>query len=279
MKATKCSNVRAVLLPSTTFLALCIFLHVGVRFSDCSTPPTIKPFSFAKVASKGDKISIICLVTEGTPPFSFSWSKDGKEIQTTENVKVKTESDYSLTIISSIDERSAGNYTCIVKNIFGFDTHSAYLDVEAPPVFKKTTTDTNVVQGGSVVLSCQATGSPKPTVKWSMPSGAADEEVLFAASDSRIRVFSNGTLLIDKVTTEEAGKYTCRAQNGIGSVSHSLYLHVRAFLYACNTRTTRRATSNVFGLLATVAAKRRIRPRSVVSVFGNGHRRPCYDVA
>ncbi|KAL3218118.1 hypothetical protein MRX96_050866 [Rhipicephalus microplus] len=38
----------------------------------------------------------------------------------------------------------------------------------------------------------------------------------------------------------------------------------------------------MFGLLATVAAKRRIRPRSVVSVFGNEQRPPprhCYDVA
>ncbi|KAH6928692.1 hypothetical protein HPB50_018635 [Hyalomma asiaticum] len=197
-----------------------MYLHVRA-------PPKIKPFSFAKVASKGEKISILCLVTEGTPPFSFSWSKDGKEVQTTESVKVRTESDYSLTIISSIDERSAGNYTCIVKNIFGFDTHSAYLDVEAPPVFKKTTADTNVVQGGSVVLTCHATGSPKPTVQWSRSSGGAGEVVLSAAADSRIRAFPNGTVLIDDVTAEDAGKYTCKAHNGIGSVSHSLYLHVR----------------------------------------------------
>ncbi|XP_075751457.1 cell adhesion molecule Dscam1 isoform X4 [Rhipicephalus microplus] len=221
-------NVRAFLQPLTTMLlGLCVFLQVGIRFSDSSTPPTIKPFSFAKVASKGEKVSILCFVSGGTPPFSFSWLKDGKEVQTTENVKVKTESDYSLTIISSIDERSAGNYTCIVKNIFGFDTHSAYLDVEAPPVLKKTTADTNVVQGGSVVLSCQAAGSPKPTVKWSRTTSGTADEVTFSASGSRIRAFPNGTVVIDDVTAEDAGKYTCRAQNGIGSVSHSLYLHVR----------------------------------------------------
>ncbi|KAH6928160.1 hypothetical protein HPB50_012349 [Hyalomma asiaticum] len=200
-----------------------MYLHVRA-------PPTIKPFSFAKVASKGEKLSILCFVSGGTPPFSFSWLKDGKEVQSTETMKVKTESDFSLTIIDSIDERSAGNYTCIVKNIFGFDTHSAYLDVEGkfpPPVFKKTTADTNVVQGGSVVLTCHATGSPKPTVKWTKPSGAEQEVVLSAAADSRIRAFPNGTVLIDEVTAEDAGKYTCNAHNGIGSVSHSMYLHVR----------------------------------------------------
>ncbi|KAK8779361.1 hypothetical protein V5799_019294, partial [Amblyomma americanum] len=137
---------------------------------EVESPPKIRPFSLSKVASKGEKISILCFVSEGTQPFSFSWSKEGKDLQTTENVKVKTESDFSLMIIDAVDEKSAGNYTCIVKNIFGFDTHSAYLDVEAPPLFKKTTGDTNVVQGGSVVLSCHATGSPKPTVSWSRPS-------------------------------------------------------------------------------------------------------------
>ncbi|KAH6928159.1 hypothetical protein HPB50_012348 [Hyalomma asiaticum] len=86
---------------------------------------------------------------------------------------------------------------------------------EAPPVFKKTTADTNVVQGGSVVLTCHATGSPKPTVKWTKPSGAEQEVVLSAAADSRILAFPNGTVLIDEVTAEDAGKYTCNATTAL----------------------------------------------------------------
>ncbi|KAH6928161.1 hypothetical protein HPB50_012350 [Hyalomma asiaticum] len=191
-----------------------------------NAPPRIRPFSFPKVASKGERISIICLVSEGTPPFSFSWSREGKEVQATENVKLKAETEYSLMIINSIDEKSAGNYTCIVKNIYGFDSYSAYLDVEAPPVLKKTTPDTNVVQGGSVTLSCHASGSPKPTISWSKPSGTAKETTIFA-TNPRMLVSPNGTLIMEDVTEDDAGKYTCRAANGIGSVSHSLYLHVR----------------------------------------------------
>ncbi|KAL3218119.1 hypothetical protein MRX96_050867 [Rhipicephalus microplus] len=191
-----------------------------------NAPPRIKPFSFPKVASKGEKISIVCLVGEGTLPFSFSWSKDGKELQTTDNVHVKAETQYSVVFVNSVDERTTGNYTCIVKNIFGFDSYSAYLDVEAPPVLKKTTPDTNVVQGGSVTLSCLATGSPKPSVNWSRSSGTAGAVAL--AANPRIQSSPNGTLLFEGVAAEDAGKYTCTAQNAIGSVSHSLYLHVRA---------------------------------------------------
>ncbi|XP_075751455.1 cell adhesion molecule Dscam1 isoform X2 [Rhipicephalus microplus] len=220
------SKTKRYLPQSTTLPLCCVLLLAFVRYSDGSTPPRIRPFSFPKVASKGERISIICLVSEGTPPFSFSWSREGKEVQATENVKLKAETEYSLMIINSIDERSAGNYTCIVKNIFGFDSYSAYLDVEASPVFKKTTPDTNVVQGGSVTLSCHATGSPKPTISWSKQTGAAGETTI-PATDPRMLASPNGTLAIEDVAEDDAGKYTCRATNGIGSVSHSLYLHVR----------------------------------------------------
>ncbi|XP_075751458.1 cell adhesion molecule Dscam1 isoform X5 [Rhipicephalus microplus] len=214
------------LLSRTTLFASCVLFCICTTTIECSTPPKIKPFSFPKVASKGEKVSIICLVSEGTPPFSFSWSKDDRELQTTENVKVKAEPEYSVAFINSVDEKSAGNYTCIVKNIFGFDSYSAYLDVEAPPVLKKTTPDTNVVQGGSVTLNCQATGSPKPTVNWSRTPATAGGAVVPAA-ETRMVASPNGTLLIEDVVAEDAGKYTCTARNSIGSVSHSLYLHVR----------------------------------------------------
>lgn len=75
-------------------------------------------------------MGITCLVNEGTQPFSFSWSKDGKEVIPAANLRVKVDADFSVAVINPVDENSAGNYTCIVKNIFGFDSYSAYLDVE-----------------------------------------------------------------------------------------------------------------------------------------------------
>ncbi|XP_077540876.1 cell adhesion molecule Dscam1-like isoform X4 [Haemaphysalis longicornis] len=59
-----------------------------------------------------------------------------------------------------------------------------------------------------------------------MSRGAAGE-ISLPVSNSRMRISQNGTLLIEEVAAEDAAKYICRADNGIGSVSHSLYLHVR----------------------------------------------------
>lgn len=113
----------------------------------------------------------MCFVNEGTQPFSFSWSKDGKEIPPTSNIRAKADVDYSVAVINPVDENSAGNYTCIVKNIFGFDSYSAYLDVEAPPLLKRTSSDMDVVQGNAVNLVCHATGSPQPIVSWTRSKG------------------------------------------------------------------------------------------------------------
>lgn len=56
-------------------------------------------------------MGITCLVNEGTQPFSFSWSKDGKEVIPAANLRVKVDADFSVAVINPVDENSAGNYT------------------------------------------------------------------------------------------------------------------------------------------------------------------------
>lgn len=69
-------------------------------------------------------------MSEGTPPFSFSWFKGSGELASVGNVRITADVDYSVAVINPIDVKSAGNYTCIVKNIHGFDSFSALLEVE-----------------------------------------------------------------------------------------------------------------------------------------------------
>ncbi|KAM7308571.1 hypothetical protein ISCGN_012205 [Ixodes scapularis] len=189
-------------------------------------PPKIRPFSFPKVVSKGEKISVMCLVSEGTPPFSFSWFKGSGELASVGNVRITADVDYSVAVINPIDVKSAGNYTCIVKNIHGFDSFSSLLEVEAPPFFKKTSPDTDVIQGNSVTLTCHATGSPQPRIEWTRTIGHSDKPEDVRRSH-RAQSLPNGTLIIEDVADEDEGKYTCTANNGIGTVSHSLFMHVR----------------------------------------------------
>ncbi|XP_064487532.1 myopalladin-like [Ornithodoros turicata] len=167
----------------------------------------------------------MCSATKGTPPVSFSWSRDGQDLSSTANIRLKSDADFSIAVINPTDESSSGNYTCIVKNIYGFDSYSAYLEVEAPPYFKTTNPDTNVVNGGTVTLHCHVLGSPAPRAEWKRTTDKITDELLLTSG--RITVQRNGTLIIRDITPEDRGKYTCTADNGIGSVAHTLSLHVR----------------------------------------------------
>lgn len=61
---------------------------------------------------------------------TLSWLKDGKDIGASSNVFVDTKRGLSTILIELVDISNAGNYTCIAKNRAGFDSLTAYLDVQ-----------------------------------------------------------------------------------------------------------------------------------------------------
>ncbi|CAN7943925.1 unnamed protein product, partial [Ixodes pacificus] len=130
-------------------------------------PPKLNPFSFFKRWQTGEKTSVTCMVTSGTPPLKFVWMKDGKELsEQSSNLRVKHEPGYSMLFIEPVELLSGGNYTCVVKNRAGLDSYTTFLDVEAPPKWVKTMGDGKIAYGSEAKLQCQASGSPVPTVRW-----------------------------------------------------------------------------------------------------------------
>ena len=61
-----------------------------------------------------------------------------------------------------------------------------------------------VVEGESVSLDCNATGNPAPTVTWTKDG---NNSVLYQGE----------RYTIDRITRQQAGRYICTAENGIGS--------------------------------------------------------------
>lgn len=108
--------------------------------------PKIQPFSFPPRLKAQSRTSVTCIATDGTPPFTFSWLKDGSAITNVRNVREKKENEYSVLVVEPVEPVNAGNYTCIVKNRAGFDSHTTYLEVEgnykiaARPISRKSKT-------------------------------------------------------------------------------------------------------------------------------------------
>ena len=68
-----------------------------------------------------------------------------------------------------------------------------------------------VVNGSSISLDCLVRGQPMPVVVW-----LKDFQPLNITSDSGIDVADNGTLSIMDADFDDAGFYTCVADNGLG---------------------------------------------------------------
>lgn len=75
---------------------------------------------------------MICTAVDGDPPFTFSWLKDGHELQETQGVTLRQAPDgFASTIfISKLEANSNGNYTCRVKNSKGMDEKHGVLLVK-----------------------------------------------------------------------------------------------------------------------------------------------------
>lgn len=88
----------------------------------------IKPFHFSGVLKTGKRTSVTCLVTDGQPPFKFTWLKDGQEIPQSSSIVIRLFDDYtSILALTNLGPDSNGNYTCKVSNAAGTTQYSDVL--------------------------------------------------------------------------------------------------------------------------------------------------------
>ena len=105
--------------------------QIGIRTLLLSELPRIMPFHFDSVIREDSYAQIMCVVTEGDPPFSIAWSFHGHNI-TSNDLQIRTSNigdRTSLLMIPNVSYKHMGNYTCKVTNKAGSLTHTATLKV------------------------------------------------------------------------------------------------------------------------------------------------------
>ena len=111
-----------------------------------AVPPVLAPFSFGTISYSDSSLSsvltigartrVLCGLTRGDTPVSFSWLKDGQSIQrhssiSQSQVTISIVDDFSsLLTISRLERGHAGNYSCTASNEAGSDRFTAILDVQ-----------------------------------------------------------------------------------------------------------------------------------------------------
>uniref|UniRef100_A0A8D2JAX4 Neogenin n=1 Tax=Varanus komodoensis TaxID=61221 RepID=A0A8D2JAX4_VARKO len=112
-------------------------------------------------------------------------------------------------IISNATDEDGGTYCCAFLPTCCLITFFAESETASDLVFLRQPSSLTKVAGQSAVLPCVATGVPVPVVRWTR-----NEEELVTENSQKFLLLAGGTLKINDIKEDDAGTFTCIADNG-----------------------------------------------------------------
>ncbi|XP_070570564.1 uncharacterized protein [Ptychodera flava] len=167
----------------------------------CATPPTIIQQPSSVTTLEGSNITLFC-TAEADPMASYTWYKDGRIISSAVLVG-------QLHLIT-VSDSSRGWYFCQAGNhVVNITSVEVYVDVHKVPVITAVSEYKVVLEGEEppIVLSCNSTGWPLPSIRWFFASAQSTYMPLDVKADF---------LLLEKPRLSQTGSYTCEASNVAG---------------------------------------------------------------
>lgn len=87
---------------------------------------------------------------------------------------------------------------------------------QVPPRFTIVPRDSETPSGSSPMFSCQASGDPVPTIRWSKTG----------SNKSPTQQLKNGSLLIRNIQKANEGRYSCSASNSLKTIKREISITV-----------------------------------------------------
>ncbi|XP_074463173.1 matrix-remodeling-associated protein 5 isoform X1 [Larus michahellis] len=194
---------------------------IAVRLHIAALPPIIQQDKHENISLPlGSSINIHC-TAKAAPSPSIRWVVfDGTQIRPSQFVNGNLFVFPNGTLyIRNVSPKDSGTYECIAANMVGAARRTIQLHVKKHASNAKITGSsplrTDVTYGSILHLDCSASGDPWPRILWRLPSKRMIDS-LHSSLETRIKVFSNGTLVVHSVTDKDAGDYLCVARNKIG---------------------------------------------------------------
>ncbi|CAJ0933472.1 unnamed protein product, partial [Mesorhabditis belari] len=185
------------------------------------SPPSIDTSKGTETSARvivGNTAQLLCPVS-GHPFPTVKWTKDGKEMIPSDNVRV-IDSGQILEILNARPE-DEGRWICTAENDAGTKDLEIELDVWVPPKVAVHSENPTKALGQSVIINCNVSGNPTPRISWT--KGGAP--ILIDNLNTRISL--KGTRLdIPKLERNDVGIYTCVAENEAGTAEASITVDV-----------------------------------------------------
>ncbi|XP_022807861.1 MAM domain-containing glycosylphosphatidylinositol anchor protein 2-like [Stylophora pistillata] len=122
--------------------------------------------------------------------------------------------------VTSADDKVNGTFSCVVSTLSnGNWRRRIQVEVVAPVTTPEIGGERTVREGGSLQLTCEASGKPDPNITWTRGN---------PGNQGNIGVKQAGKVLtIPIVSRNDSGTFTCTAHNGIGEPkSQAVYVNV-----------------------------------------------------
>ncbi|XP_066842129.1 protein turtle homolog A isoform X2 [Anser cygnoides] len=180
------------------------WIHLTVN-----APPTFleTPPAFVEVRDR-EALSLTCTAV-GNPQPVVIWKRSDLAVQSGDAVQVRN----GTLSIAVVERASAGTYTCHASSKEGTITHTTRVLVQGPPVIVVPPQNVTVNISQDAFLACQAEAYPgNLTYTWFQGSSNVFH---LSHLQARVRILVDGSLLLQRATPDDAGKYTCVASNGL----------------------------------------------------------------
>uniref|UniRef100_A0A1A8FJ19 Neogenin 1 n=1 Tax=Nothobranchius korthausae TaxID=1143690 RepID=A0A1A8FJ19_9TELE len=173
----------------------------------------------------GDSHVMACEVNTDLVPFT-RWEKDRQQPELGARL---IQLPNGALVISNASEADTGLYRCAVEPV-GSSKFSEDAQLQTVPEtgeerkleFLAQPVSVTKLIGATVLLPCVVTGFPSPRVRWMLGDKPLEE------SEGRVEVVGGGSLQISNIMEEDAGVYTCVAENSNTTIEAQAQLTVQA---------------------------------------------------
>lgn len=159
---------------------------------------------------------------EGQPSPQIAWQKDGgNDFPAARERRMHMMPTDDVLFIINVKMADSGVYSCTAQNLAGLIVANATLTILETPSFVKPMENKEITVGGSIVLECMASGSPRPKLSWRKNGSPlqATERHFFTAGDQLL-------IIVNTIASDE-GSYECEMSNSLGSVVGASHLTVK----------------------------------------------------
>uniref|UniRef100_A0A8C4Q728 Ig-like domain-containing protein n=1 Tax=Eptatretus burgeri TaxID=7764 RepID=A0A8C4Q728_EPTBU len=216
----------------------CLYIVLNVYFECCVRNHSILSGIFLAVPPHfvrqieaaenviGGTVHLQCEVT-GTPEIKMSWFKAEVKIRAGEKHKMSMTDNIATLELRNLSKSDAGKYVCKAENSIGAVTCSTHISVKerkVPPSFIRKFKDLQETEGAVIKFDCRLSGSEPFHITW-----YRNGSEIFADIERCNMTFEDNIPLLKilNLRKSDAGEYTCKASNEVGTATCSAVLSVK----------------------------------------------------